>query len=117
LHLHVDCIRRDVKRSISAQMGHIRVGSWTRLSVLPRAPRYFASALATPTLAGVNVFRLVQAGLAIDPEDMGEVTIVVVGTDIETKPGFVVLARQRIPDSRDEAHGEALMDHSCSAFR
>jgi hypothetical protein len=31
--------------------------------------------------------------------------------------GFVVLARQRIPNSGDEAHGEALLDHSCPSFR
>ena len=48
---------------------------------------------------------------------MAEVTVVVVGAELATGPGFVVLARRRIANSRDEAHGEALMDHACSAFQ
>ena len=48
---------------------------------------------------------------------MDQVTIVVVGADLQGRPGFVVLARQRVPNSRDDAHGEALMDHSCKAFQ
>lgn len=117
LHIHVDCIRQDVKRSLAAQAGSIRPGAWTRVAVLPRAPRYLATALASPDLDGTNIFKLVQSGLEIDPEDMHEVTVVVVGTESQGRPGYVVLARRRIPNSRDEAHGEALMDHACSAFR
>ena len=63
------------------------------------------------------MFQLVQSGLGIGPDAMDDVTIVMVGADLRGTPGFVILARQRIPDSRDEAHGEALMDHSCKAFQ
>lgn len=117
LHIHVDCIRQDVRRALAAQAASIPVDRWERISVLPRAPRYYATALARPNLDGTNIFRLVQTGLDVSPDDMDEVTIVVVGAIVEGKPGFIVLARQRIANSRDEAHGEALMDHACSAFR
>lgn len=117
LHIHVDCVRQDVRRALAAHAEAIPVGTWTRMSVLPRAPRYYATALDAPNLDGENIFRLVRNGLKIGEDEMDQVTIVVVGATVEGKPGFVVLARQRIANSRDEAHGEALMDHACSAFR
>ena len=117
LHIHVDCIRQDVKRALAAQSDIIHTGDWTRVVVMPRAPRYLATALDESDLSTTNLFALVQKGLAIDPGDMDEMTIVVVGADLGGRPGFYVLARHRIENSRDEAHGEALMDHACKAFR
>ncbi len=117
LHIHVDCVRQEIKRALAAQSHSIRPGSWTRVAVLPRAPRYLVTALEDPDLAGTNVFALVQNGLAVDADAMAEMTIVVVGADVGSRPGFYVLARHRVPNSRDEAHGEALMDHACSAFQ
>ena len=117
LHIHVDCIRQDVKRALAAQSSGLRSGSWTRTVVLPRAPHYYATLLAEADLGSTNIFRLVQDGLGIDAGDMDKVTIVVVGAAVAGRPGFVVMARRRIPNSRDEAHGEALMDHACGAFQ
>ena len=117
LHIHVDCIRQDVKRNLAEQAAGIRAGNWSRITVLPRGPRYYATALDEADLATTNVFRLAQSGLGIDADDMDEVTIVMVGTEVRGKPGFLVMARQRIPNTRDEAHGEALMDHACGAFK
>ena len=116
LHVHVDCIRQTVKRALAATRG-IRPGAWTRLTVLPRAPRYEATALDEQDLARTNIFALVQAGLRVEAAAMDEVTVVVVGAEVSGRPGFVVMARRRLADSRDDAHGEALMDHACSAFR
>ncbi len=117
LHIHVDCIRQDVKRTLDGLSAGFRAGAWTRTTVLPRGPRYYATALAEADLPRTNIFRLVQTGLKIEDEDMDEATIVLVGAELRDGPGFVVLARQRIPNTRDEAHGEALMDHACSAFQ
>ena len=116
LHIHVDCIRPGVKKALAQTADTLDTHRWTRIAVLPHAPRYWALAVPNPDLAGLNVFDLVTKGLAIQPDDVDDTTIVVVGTQTPG-PGFIVLARQRIPDSGDEAHGEALMDHSCAAFR
>ena len=116
LHIHVDCIRPTVKQKLADLAPTLAARRWTRITVMPRAPRYWALALPTADLAGLNLFDLVANGLAIAPEDMDDTTIVVVGTAGES-PGFVVLARQRIQNTSDEAHGEALMDHSCPSFR
>ncbi len=115
LHIHVDCIRQDVKRALAASKA-IHSGAWTRVAVLPRAPRYEATALDEQDFARTNIFALVQAGLHVDPSAMDEVTVVVVGAELAGRPGFIVLARRRLPNSRDEAHGEALMDHACAGL-
>ncbi len=116
LHIHVDCIRPKVRQALADQASDLDTRRWTRIAVMPRAPRYWALALQTADLGGINIFDLVANGLSITPADMDDTTIVVVGT-AGAKPGFVVLARQRIQNSSDEAHGEALMDHSCPSFR
>ena len=113
LHIHVDCIQPRIKRALLDNARGIKPGSWTRVAVLPHGPRYSATVL--DDLAGANIFRLVQDGLQVAQNEMDEVTIVVVGASVEGRPGFIVLARRRA-GSRDEAHGEALMDHGCRAF-
>ena len=118
LHIHVDCIRPTVKQSLQRQMSSLRTQGWTQISVAPHAPRYWALAVARGDLTGVNVFDLVATGLKIDANRMDDTTIVVAGSDaVREGPGFVILARQRAPHSIDEAHGEALLNHSCAAFR
>ena len=118
LHIHVDCIRPAVKQSLQRQVAALGTRGWTQIGILPHAPRYWALALPGDDLAGVNVFSLVASGLKIDPGRMEEATIVVAGSAaVRGRPGFIILARQRVPHSLDEAHGEALLNHSCAAFR
>ena len=118
LHIHVDCIRPAIKQVLQRQAASLSPSSWTQITVLPHAPRYWALAVRSEDLSGVNVFDLVAKGLAVDPQRMDDITVVVAGSDhIHDRPGFIVLARQRLANSMDEAHGEALLNHSCSTFR
>jgi CDP-diacylglycerol pyrophosphatase len=118
LHIHVDCIRPKVSEALARDASDIGSGRWTSVKPLPASPRYWAKGVQSDALAGINVFDLVADGLHVAPADMDPITIVVVGSDdIAGKPGFVVLARKRLTHVFDEAHGEALMDHSCPAFR
>ena len=118
LHIHVDCIRPNVKQALQRQAASLRGREWTQISVTPHAPRYWALALPGDDLSGVNLFSLVHDGLKVAPDRMNDVTIVVVGSDaLHDGVGFIVLARQRVQHSRDQAHGEALLNHSCAAFR
>ena len=118
LHIHVDCIRPKVRDALARDAADIAAAQWTSVKVMPYSPRYWAKGVQGETLAGTNVFDLVANGLHVSPADMHEITIVVVGSnDVGGKPGFVVLARKRQTQVYDEGHGEALMDHSCPAFR
>ena len=117
LHIHVDCVRPAVKQALQRQAASLSLDRWTQIAVLPHAPRYWALPVRSEDLAGVNVFTLVAKGLAVDPRRMDDMTVVVAGSDnIHDRPGFIVLARQRVANSVDEAHGEALLNHSCGAF-
>ena len=115
LHIHVACVRPDVKRSLAAQAATLQPGRFASIRVLPKAPRYMAMPLAGADLADRNPFDLVAEGLK--PADMADVTIVLVGTGDEQHPGFVLLARSRLHGVWDDAHGEILLDGSCRAFR
>ena len=115
LHIHVACVRSDVKRSLASLAATLQPGRFVSVRVLPKAPRYMAMPLAGPDLAGQNPFDLVADGLK--PADMSDVTIVLVGTGDDQHPGFVLLTRSRLRNVWDDAHGEALLDGSCRAFR
>ena len=116
LHIHVACIRPEVKRSLASLAGTLQPGRFTPVKVLPRSPRYMAMPLAGPDLAGQNPFAIVADEMK--PADMSDVTIVLVGTGAsDERPGFVLLARSRLHGVWDDAHGEALLDGSCRAFR
>ena len=114
LHIHVACIRPDVKQRLAQQSAALRVHDWSRIKVLPWAPSYRAHFEASNDLAGVNVFDKVADGLGIGNDEMDAVTIVVVGAE---PTGFLILARKRIPHSFDEPHGESLLDPDCSVFK
>ena len=96
-----------LRDALAREAAAIGASRWTSVKVLPNSPRYWARGVPGETLAGTNVFDLVADGLHVSPDDMHEITIVVVGSDdIAGKPGFVVLARKRQTNIWDEGHGE-----------
>ena len=115
LHIHVACVRPDVKQALTALATTLQPGRFASVRVLPKAPRYMAMPLAGAELADRNPFDLVAEGLK--PADMSDITIVLVGTGDDQHPGFVLLARSRLHGVWDDAHGEVLLDGSCRAFR
>lgn len=117
LHIHVDCLRPDVKKSLDKQLAGLRPDTWKRITVLPQAPKYWARTIESPDLSKMNVFDVAATGLKLDQEDVDDMTIVVAGATINNAPGFILLARQRQDKWNDLAHGEALLDHYCGSFR
>ena len=117
LHIHVDCLRPDVRASLDRQVGKLRQGSWSELALSPRAPRYAATLLDEPAFARANIVTLAQAGLDLPVDEMDGLTVAVAPVTSRSGAGFAVLARQRIAHSRDDAHGESLLDHSCAILR
>lgn len=112
LHIHVACIRQDVKRELALKAADIRSHAWFKLKPMSGSPAY-AARWVPGDLGKVNVFDLVAEGLKITPDQMERTTIVVVGGT----QGFTILARQRLPHSYDEGHGEYLLDQVCAPFR
>ena len=117
LHIHVDCVRPAMRQALARQEPALLSHGWTNIKVLNGAPHYWASAVRSEDLAGINPIEFVASGLKIDAEAMHEWTIVVAGAQsIDGQNGFFVLARQLAHNGHDIAHGEGLLDHDCAGY-
>ena len=114
LHIHIACVRSDVKTVLARQTSAIHSHDWIKIKPLSNAAAYAAHFQPDHDLSGINIFDRVAESLKIDAKQMDDVTIVVVGAE---PTGFIILARKRIPHSFDEPHGEALLDHDCTSFQ
>ena len=115
LHIHMGCLSRDVKQSISAIAPELSPNRWRRLSRPIRGLQFWARTIGQDSLAGVNPFRLVTESLPDASEDRGAVTIVVAGArSAAGRDDFVLLAE--VGDrSQDLPHaaGSDLLRRSC----
>lgn len=111
LHIHIDCVRQDVRDTLAANMDKI-TGVWTPFPERLAGHHYQAIRIPQETLDGINPFRiLADAGVP----DIGMHTLVLVGT---TSPdgdrGFVLLDDRADLLAGDRASGEQLQDHTCA---
>jgi CDP-diacylglycerol pyrophosphatase len=110
LHVHVDCVRADVRQALIGNAADIGT-SWQPFPVALAGQQYRAMAVWDPELDAVNPFRLLAESLSAGA-DMGMQTLVVVGaTAADGRPGFVLLAASTDAASPGSGHGEDLQDH------
>jgi len=117
LHIHVDCIRPDVRDALNTVVA--RIGpKWAPLDVSLAGHRYRAMRIAGEDLGDHDPFKLLADGDATARAEMGLETLVVAGVVFEDgSPGFVVLSDRADPSTHDPAGGEGLMDHSCQVLQ
>jgi CDP-diacylglycerol pyrophosphatase len=117
LHIHVDCIRPDVRDALNTVVA--RIGpKWAPLDVSLAGHRYRAMRIAGEDLGGQDPFKLLADGDAMARGDMGFETLVVAGAVFEDgSPGFIVLSDRADPSTHDPAAGESLLDHGCQVLR
>jgi CDP-diacylglycerol pyrophosphatase len=113
LHIHIDCIRADVRDALLRERPNIG-WRWTLLNTPLAGHQYRAMRVTGPTLFGHNPFKLLAWGVPGARADMGQHTLVVVGMVFGRVPGFIIL-----DDHADQAHGdwgsgEELQDHGCA---
>ncbi|MGS0646789.1 CDP-diacylglycerol pyrophosphatase [Komagataeibacter melomenusus] len=115
LHIHVDCIRPDVK--VALHWARSRLGpAWTPLPLAGHA--YRARLVGTGNLAGIRPFRLLMRDMADPVHEMGRHTLVVSAiTRPDGQVEFVLLDDRTDPTRADPASGEELQDHSCGIAR
>jgi CDP-diacylglycerol pyrophosphatase len=114
LHLHVDCLRTDVRDVLRRAAPRIR-RHWTRQSMILSGHQYRAVRIDGDDVVGADPFRLLSRGLHVQPKDMGAWTLVLVGMDFpDGRPGFVLLAARVNPAAGYKASGEELEDHNCN---
>lgn len=114
LHIHVDCLRPDVKEALHAHEAEIGE-TWTPLDASLAGNRYVVRRLAGSELGDADPFRLLADGVAGAREHMGEETLVVAGTTFgDGSPGFYLLSDRMNLPAGDRAGGEQLLDHACA---
>jgi len=114
LHIHIDCLRPDVMRTLRAQQRWIG-RRWAPLPATLRGHRYRAMRLDGADLGARDPIKL----LATEPAaraDMGRETLVVAGARFaDGRDGFILLSDRAIP-GRDQGSGEELQDHGCAVL-
>lgn len=126
LHIHIDCVRLDVRQALHAHAGEISNrwlsiadAKWPELATVFAGHHYQVRWVDGPSLQGVNLFKLVADRDTDTGGTMGLQTIVVVGGPARSHmPGFYVLTdKVHIPWTKadpvgdDAASGEELMEH------
>lgn len=114
LHIHIDCIRPDVRDALRRRVATIG-DNWTPLGVPLARHHYWAMRVSGEDLGGADPFKLLadkQPGAAAA---MNRQTLVVVGVDLPGgHPGFVLLTTRLDLARGNHASGEELQDHACA---
>lgn len=116
LHIHIDCVRRGIRRLLDKMQG--RIGDhWADFDIGDVRRHYRAMRVEGADLGDRDPFKL----LADDPRaraDMGRETMAVIGTVFaDGRPGFILLADQADWTRFDKGTAEDLMDHRCKILR
>jgi CDP-diacylglycerol pyrophosphatase len=117
LHIHVDCIRLDVRAALKANLD--RIGpAWAPIDLGPGVSgrRYEAMRLTGDDLGGRNPFKLLASGDPAARADMGLETLLVAPVSFaDGAPGFVLLADRA--SAGDAGSAEELQDHACKVLQ
>jgi CDP-diacylglycerol pyrophosphatase len=115
LHIHIDCVRPDVRDSLQRQQAGIG-RQWRPLAGRLLGHRYLAMRVEGDRL-DANPFKLLASRLPHARARMGKYSLVVVGEkSARRRNGFLLLAT-RADGAGGAASGEELQDHACSVAR
>ena len=116
LHIHVECVRADVRALLHAREGEISAQRWREFPDHLRGRPYQILRIDDETLARTNVFALAADGLSIAPELMFNLSLALLGAQFANgSRGFFLLADLDRPGRTYPAHGEDLLDPACRA--
>jgi CDP-diacylglycerol pyrophosphatase len=111
LHIHIDCVRREVK----AALARAGIGTdWGELSRPLAGQRYYVRRLEGETLSDRDPFRLLADSVPGARSHMRDETMAVVGARFaDGAPGFYLLAARGGTAANPRGAAEDLMDHNC----
>jgi CDP-diacylglycerol pyrophosphatase len=113
LHIHIDCVSPSTHAALAAYAKDLTT-DWRPFPVDLVGHRYMARRLDSPDLAGADPFQLLAEGVDGAKSHMGLETLLVIGMNFSSGPGFALLADRADPAKGDMAHGEDLLDHACA---
>jgi CDP-diacylglycerol pyrophosphatase len=117
LHIHIDCIRTDVRAALAKSAATIGE-QWVPLVMPPNGHRYMVRRIDSPDLAGMFPFHLVADTLPGAAAAMGAQTMVLTGAPAEGgRAGFYLLDDHVDPAEPKRGWGEELQDHDCALLK
>lgn len=115
LHIHIACVRPDVRRSLDAQADRFSADAWKSWSLLPDR-RYRVRLIRGEALGEADPFRILAQTDPRAAAKMSWQTLVVLGAKLpDGSPGFYLLSDRISWERNDSGHGEELLDHKCRA--
>ncbi|MGN6818630.1 MAG: CDP-diacylglycerol diphosphatase [Sphingomonas sp.] len=112
LHLHVDCLRIDVRDALHARLA--AVGRHWSAPIALAGHGYYALRLDGNDSVATDPFVALAQGLRVPPGEMGAWTLVLAGATFSDGPGFVLLAARADPAAGYDGSGEDLQNHACA---
>jgi len=112
LHLHVDCLRIDVRDELHHQLA--AVGRRWSAPIALGGHGYYALRIQGNDRVPIDPFRALASGLRVPPAEMGAWTLVLAGATFKDGPGFVLLAARADPAGGYDGSGEDIQDHQCA---
>jgi CDP-diacylglycerol pyrophosphatase len=116
LHIHIGCISPLARRAIGSVAPELSDSGWTLASSRTHGPKIWARRIEQKTLEGVNLFRLAAEGIPDGAGKLGQLGIVVAGSELaDGRDGFVALAwldEAAMPSRKLAA--EEFLDPRCS---
>ena len=110
LHIHIDCVRREIRDALKSQEGQI-APAWPVAPTMLLGHPYFVRKIRAADLLGNDPFRLLAARLKDPSRDMAEHSLSVIGAEFADHTlGFYLL------DSVYASNGAAsddVLDRSC----
>jgi CDP-diacylglycerol pyrophosphatase len=117
LHIHVDCMRPDVKQTLHTHAAEIGE-RWSPLDTSLAGSHYVVRRLTGTELGDADPFRLLADGVAGARDHMGEETLVVAGATFgDGSAGFYLLSDRTDLAAGHRASGEQLLDHACTLVK
>jgi CDP-diacylglycerol pyrophosphatase len=108
-HIHIDCLRQSVG-SILAAKGATLTDAWRKFPGRLMGETYWARAIASPDLSGVNIADLVAGAPPGGKTPLDHATVAIAaGKLADGSDGFYLLANW------NNSSAERLLDHDCKA--
>lgn len=113
LHIHLTCLREDVRRQLLAERPYIQ-DNWRPLPDKLLRHTYYARRVVQPTAMGIYPVNSLASHFNLSSQALAEWGVTVVSTTFSGKPGFILLATKRGSDSGNRASVESLLDKECA---
>ena len=112
LHIHLTCLREDVRRQLQAERPYINE-QWRPLPDRLLNHTYYARRVMQPAAMGIYPIASVARYFQLSPPQLAEYGVALIPTTFSGEKGFILLTTRRGWDKGNRASVESLLDKRC----